>query len=72
MKIAAYLIGALLVLSGILYGAMELGVPQIWLVVIGLVGGGIVLTSIAGKVVKSEKTTVTDSGTVTDTETVVR
>ena len=71
MKIAVYLIGALLVLSGIIYGAMALGVPQLWLNVIGLVGGGLVLTSVAGKVVKSSKTETSNGGTVTETETVV-
>ena len=71
MKIASYLIGSLLVLSGIIYGAMELGVPQIWLVVIGLIGVGIVITSIAGKVSTTQKTETSSDGSTTAVETTV-
>ena len=72
MKIAAYLIGSLLILGGIIYGAMALGVPQLWLTVIGLVGGGLVITSVAGKVVKTSTTQTSNGGTTTESETVVQ
>ena len=72
MKIPAYLIGSLLILGGILYGAMALGVPQLWLIVIGLIGVGITITSAAGKVVKSEKTETSNGSTHSETETVVQ
>lgn len=37
MKAIIYLIGTIVVLAGVLYGASVAGVPQTWLIVIGLV-----------------------------------
>ena len=72
MKIAAYLVGSLLVIAGILYGAIALGVPQVWLIVIGLVSTGIAITSVAGKVVQTRKTEASGGESTTETETVVQ
>ena len=41
MKAIIYLIGTLILLAGVLYGASVAGVPQTWLIVIGLVIGGL-------------------------------
>ncbi|MBK1833250.1 hypothetical protein [Roseibacillus ishigakijimensis] len=70
MKITAYLIGSLLVIGGIIYGAMALGVPQVWLIVIALIATGIAITSAAGKVVRTRKTEANADGSTREVETV--
>ncbi|MES2657425.1 MAG: hypothetical protein V4689_02345 [Verrucomicrobiota bacterium] len=41
MKPIIYLMGTLIVLAGVLYGAFTAGVSQTWLIVIGLIIGGL-------------------------------
>lgn len=61
MKAIIYLLGTAILLAGVLYGASIAGVPQTWLVVIGLVIGGIGVMGAA----RSLSTTTTSTETVT-------
>ncbi len=74
MKAIIYLIGTLILLGGVLYGASVAGVPQTWLIVIGLVIGGLGVmgaarsatgttkavetTSVGGRPAQTKETTV--------------
>jgi hypothetical protein len=62
MKIFAYIIGAALVIGGILYGMLQLGIPPTWILVTGLIAGGIAVFSIAGKVVTKRRTETGGNG----------
>lgn len=61
MKAIIYLLGTAILLAGILYGASVAGVPQTWLVVIGLVIGGLGVMGAA----RSVSNTTTAKETVT-------
>jgi hypothetical protein len=41
MRSILYILGTLVLLAGVLYGASAAGVPQVWLIVIGLVIAGL-------------------------------
>ncbi|MDP0491777.1 MAG: hypothetical protein Q7Q71_12070 [Verrucomicrobiota bacterium JB023] len=72
MKVTAYLLGAMLIIAGILFGAMLLGVPQSWLIVIGLIAAGITLTSAATHFVRRQRVEKgSPDGNRAHTETVV-
>jgi len=74
MKAIIYLLGTAILLAGILYGASTLGVPQVWLIVTGLVIGGLGImgaarslssttvatetTSVGGRPAQTKETTV--------------
>ncbi|RYD30417.1 MAG: hypothetical protein EOP87_16705 [Verrucomicrobiaceae bacterium] len=62
MKAIIYLLGTAILLVGVLYGAWVLGVPQVWLIVIGLVIGGLGIMGAARSV--SNTTTATETTTV--------
>lgn len=61
MKAIIYLLGTAILLAGILYGASVAGVPQTWLIVIGLVIGGLGIMGAA----RSVSNTTTARETVT-------
>ena len=62
MKAIIYLIGTLIVLAGVLYGASIAGVPQTWLIVIGLIIGGFGLMGAARSASGTTKAVETTSG----------
>ena len=62
MKAIIYLLGTLVVLAGVLYGAAQMGVPQTWLIVIGLVIGGLGLMGAARSATGTTKAVETTSG----------
>jgi len=62
MKAIIYFLGTLVLLAGILYGASVAGVPQTWLIVIGLVIGGLGLMGAANSVSGKTKAVETTSG----------
>lgn len=62
MKAIMYLIGTLILLVGILYGASVAGVPQTWLIVIGLVIGGLGVMGAARSATGTTKATETTTG----------
>lgn len=65
MKAIIYLIGTLVVLAGVLYGAAMAGVPQTWLIVIGLVIAGLGLMGAArsaGSKTRAVETTTQSDG----------
>lgn len=73
MKAIIYLIGTLIVLAGVLYGASVAGVPQTWLIVIGLVIVGLGVMGAArsvGSTTKAVETTSTPRGATTKETTV--
>jgi purine-cytosine permease-like protein len=74
MKAIIYLIGTLVVLAGVIYGASQMGVPQTWLIVIGLVIGGLGIMgaarSAAGTTKAVETTTTPGRGAQTRETTV--
>jgi hypothetical protein len=61
MKAIVYLLGTAILVAGILYGASVAGVPQTWLIVIGLVIGGLGVMGAARSV--SNTTTATETTT---------
>lgn len=61
MKAIIYLLGTAIVLAGVLYGASVMGVPQVWLVVTGLIIGGLGIMGAARSV--SNTTTATETTT---------
>ncbi len=62
MKAIIYLLGTAVLLVGILYGASVLGVPQVWLIVIGLVIGGLGIMGAARSISNTTTATETTSG----------
>lgn len=62
MKAIIYLLGTIVVLAGVLYGAAQLGVPQTWLIVIGLVIGGFGIMGAARSAGGTTKAVETTSG----------
>jgi hypothetical protein len=62
MKAIIYLLGTLVVLAGVLYGAAQMGVPQTWLIVIGLVIGGLGIMGAARSASGTTKAVETTSG----------
>ncbi len=62
MKAIIYLIGTLVLLAGVLYGASSMGVPQTWLIVIGLVIGGLGIMGAARSVSGTTTAVETTSG----------
>jgi hypothetical protein len=62
MKAIIYLLGTLVVLAGVLYGAAQMGVPQTWLIVIGLVIGGLGIMGAARSATGTTKAVETTSG----------
>ncbi len=62
MKAIIYLIGTLVVLAGVLYGASSAGVPQTWLIVIGLVIGGLGIMGAARSAGGTTRAVETTSG----------
>ena len=61
MKAIIYILGAAVVAAGVIYGMSTLGVPQVWLVVAGLIIGGLGLMGAAKST--GGKTTVSKSHT---------
>lgn len=74
MKAIIYLFGTLIVLAGVIYGLMMVGVPQPVLIVVGLIILGVGLVG-ASKGIASSKTisqtTADSSGQMKTTETKV-
>jgi hypothetical protein len=62
MKAIIYLLGTLIVLAGVLYGASVAGVPQTWLIVIGLVIAGLGIMGAARSASSTTKAVETTSG----------
>lgn len=62
MKAIIYLLGTIVVLAGVLYGASVAGVPQTWLIVIGLVIAGLGIMGAARSAATSTKAVETTSG----------
>jgi len=62
MKAIIYLIGTAVLLVGILYGASAAGVPQTWLIVIGLVIGGLGIMGAANSATSTTKAVQTTAG----------
>ena len=62
MKAIVYLLGTVVVLAGILYGGSVGGVPQTWLIVIGLVIGGLGIMGTASSVGSTTQAVETSSG----------
>lgn len=74
MKAIIYLIGTLVLLSGVIYGLMIVGTPMPVLVVVGLVIGGFGLmgtAKAAGSSKKITKTSADSDGNTSTTETTV-
>lgn len=70
MKALIYLLGTAIVIAGVLYGASIAGVPQTWLVVIGLVIAGFGIMGAARSVshTTTSKETVTGGGQAPQTK----
>lgn len=62
MKAIIYFIGTLVVLAGVIYGASIAGVPQTWLIVIGLVIVGLGLMGAARSASGTTKAVETTTG----------
>ena len=74
MKAVIYLIGTLILMAGVIYGLMVVGVPQPALIVVGLIIGGLGVMGAAKSVSGSQtisKTTADSSGNMQTTETTV-
>ena len=62
MKAIIYLLGTVILLAGVLYGASVAGVPQTWVIVIGLIIGGLGIMGAARSVSATTKAVETTSG----------
>ena len=62
MKAIIYLVGTLILLAGVLYGCHAAGVPQTWLIVIGLVIAGFGVMGAARSATGTTKAVETTSG----------
>lgn len=62
MKAIVYLLGTAIVLAGVLYGAFVMGVPQVWLVVTGLIIGGLGIMGAARSVSNTTSATEVTTG----------
>ena len=75
MKAIIYLVGTIVLLAGILYGMNVAGVPQKWIIVTGLIIGGLGIMGAAKEHLSSSKvskTTTDSSGNTTHSETEVK
>lgn len=69
MKIAAYVVSSALIIGGILFGLSTIpAIPQVWILITGLILAGIAIASIAGKVVTTKKTSAGGDGSTSVTE----
>jgi hypothetical protein len=62
MKAIIYLLGTAILLAGILYGASVMGVPQVWLIITGLVIGGLGIMGAARSVSNTTSATEVTTG----------
>jgi hypothetical protein len=62
MKAIIYLVGTAVLLVGILYGASVAGVPQTWLIILGLVIAGLGIMGAASSASSTTKAVQTTAG----------